>query len=106
MHLLYLHKADGSDASVPTAHAIAEYVIDIIGKYEQMHSCKFLAAGISCELIELSPRLPARLFAELDVVPISLTCHSYAADAERGGVAAAHAGVDEVADSMARKCIM
>lgn len=95
VHTIYTHKADfaSRDHSTIAARDIADYLLRIISGYEQKHTCKFLAAGISPELIDLSPRLIARLWAELDILPVSLEQETVAPT------------VDEAAGSMARQCV-
>ena len=63
---------------------------------------KFLGVGISETLFnEISPQLPSRLWAELDVVPMVFRMGlSYPNEKQE------EQRVDEQADSMARKCLM
>ena len=66
------------------------------------YSSKFLGVGISETIFrEISPEVPSRLWAELDVVPMvfrsSFNYPDTAPEQQR---------VDEQADSMARKCLM
>lgn len=96
--------------SIPTdadgqAAAIAEYLVCSIRNYQEQNSYKFLGAGISQELVKLSPQAPARIWTELDVLPIVIR------DEEGGSLHSARnidavQGVDELADSMARKCLV
>lgn len=74
--------------------AIDELCIRELRNYACGNYYKFLGAGIYSETVRMRPQLPARLWAELDIVPITLT--------KEGGFDDA----DEIADSMARKCIM
>jgi len=69
--------------------------------YEKEHLYKFVGAGISKNLVELSPQLPARLWADLDIVPLV-----FEMGMEYRAVLMNHLSIDEEADSMARKCLM
>ncbi|KAK5119254.1 hypothetical protein LTR85_007868 [Meristemomyces frigidus] len=82
------------EAAERRAHAFAEHIMKTTREYARKNDCKFVGAGISSKLLELSPQLPARLWAESDIVPISLHEKRDFDD------------VDEIADSMARKCIL
>jgi hypothetical protein len=86
---------------------IADYVIDELKKYEQKTMSKFIGAGIPYELMKISSQLCSRLWAELDIVPISMEAVS---EGHEEGIKDkafwAVKCVDEQADSMARKCIM
>ncbi|CAJ2500436.1 Uu.00g032890.m01.CDS01 [Anthostomella pinea] len=104
---------DKQDSECPTslptdsagqATAVAEYVVCKIRNYCSQNSYKFLGAGISQEIIKLSPRAPARLWAELDIVPIVIRDEE-GGSMERAKEVDAVLGVDELADSMARKCL-
>lgn len=86
------------------ADVIAEYLICSIRDYEGKNYYKFVGAGLSNEILDISPKLPSRLWLELDIVPILVK------DAEGGSMDAAKrtdhvTGVDELADSLTRKCI-
>ena len=103
-------KADGScPTNLPAdpneqATGIADYLVCAIRNYQQKNQSKFLGAGLSQEVIKLSPQAPARLWADLDIVPVVI--HGD----EDGGLLngqelEAAIGVDELADSLARKCL-
>ncbi|MCJ1396938.1 hypothetical protein MMC11_000130 [Xylographa trunciseda] len=81
---------------------VADFIIEIMQKFQHEHVCKFLGAGITEALFkEISPELPPRLWKELDVVPLVFRVGvNYRSNME------ARQRVDELADSMARKCIM
>ncbi|EMC92277.1 glycosyltransferase family 4 protein [Baudoinia panamericana UAMH 10762] len=85
------------------ASAVAQYLVNEIRRYQKDHQYKFLGAGISQEVVKLSPQLPARLWSDLDIVPIVIP------EKEGGSMSTAQAagleGVDELADSLARKCL-
>jgi hypothetical protein len=84
------------------ASFLAEDFVDKIRQYEQKHFYKFVGVGITKRLATLSPVLPARLWSELDIVPMVF---------DQGleypqGRKEQQFTVDEEADSMARKCLM
>jgi len=80
---------DGLDS-----HPIENHLTDRIGSYARQNAYRYLGAGIAEQLLELCPHLLSRLWAELDIVPIIVKAESSFDD------------VDEIADSMARKCVM
>ena len=91
----------------PTKRAalLAEYLIREVRNYEHRNMYKYVGAGLSQEIYRLSPQIPARLWAELDIVPLVLK------EEEGGSLVAGKntevaLGVDEQADSMARKSLM
>lgn len=90
----------------PQAVTIAEYIIGTMRDYAVQHSCKFLGAGLTSDVLEVCPDVLSRLWLELDIVPILVTLGE-----GDGGVTGGQsnrmmgAGVDELADSMARKCL-
>lgn len=89
---------DGQEA------AISEYLICAIRTHEQSNHYKFLGAGLSQEVVELSPQTPARLWSELDIVPVVIP------ERDGGSLRSSKTvddvlGVDELADSMSRKCL-
>ncbi len=102
-HLKFDHSRSGSD---PEA-LIADYIVSELGKYEHEHLCKFLSAGLPESLMEMSPKLCSRLWAELDIVPIVLHIgKGHRHDTVQGQTYWDLKRIDEQADSMARKSIM
>ncbi|KAK4500467.1 hypothetical protein PRZ48_008656 [Zasmidium cellare] len=85
--------------------SIAEHVITSIKEYEGKNMYKFAGAGLSQQVVKKSPQTPVWLWLELDIVPIVVK-------AEEGGCLETAKkmndvlGVDEMADSLARKCLM
>ena len=75
------------------SHSIEDHLIDRIGSYARQNAYRYLAAGIADQLLELWPFLFPRLWTELDLVPIIMKAEGASDD------------VDEVSDSMARKCV-
>ncbi|KAF2203443.1 glycosyltransferase family 4 protein [Delitschia confertaspora ATCC 74209] len=85
---------------------ISDYLIEGIREYRKAHLYKFLGVGLTKQTVEMCPQLPARLWWELDVVPLVFETgfeYPYLPTKSRH-----HRGimVDEEADSMARKCLM
>ena len=104
MHLLEVPE---SSSAHYIGGLIAEYVLTALQKYEREHLCKFLCAGLPVDLLESSPKLCSRLWAEMDVVPIVLRVRRHLVD--EGELKHLHwksKTVDEQADSMARRSIM
>jgi len=84
------------------AKAISDHVISQVRDYQKEHNYKFLGIGLSRETLKLSPRLSCRLWSDLDAVPIVTNRDIDAAE----GADISDIEVDEMADSMARKCVM
>jgi hypothetical protein len=76
------------------SHSVEGRLIDRICSYAKQNAYRYLGAGVAEQLLGLCPLLLSRLWAELDVVPIVVKVKGASDD------------VDEVADSMARKCVM
>lgn len=76
------------------SHSIEDCLIDRIGTYAKQNAYRYLGAGVAEQLLGLCPHLLSRLWADLDIVPIIVKAEVNSDD------------VDEVADSMARKCVM
>jgi len=74
--------------------SIGDHLIYRIGTYAERNSYRYLGAAVSEQLLELCPDILSRLWADLDIVPIIVKTEGCRND------------VDEVADSMARKCVM
>ncbi|KAF2811447.1 trehalose synthase (Ccg-9) [Mytilinidion resinicola] len=85
------------------AGVLADYFVEKIRQYQQDHLYKFVGAGLTKKVVQMSPNLPARLWWELDIVPLIFETglEEPFPKAGRRGIA-----VDEEADSMARKCLM
>ena len=84
------------------ANAISDYIVSQVREYQKEHNYKFLGVGMSRETLKLSPGLSCRMWSDLDVVPI-VTNRDI--DAIKGADIS-DIQVDEMADSMARKCVM
>lgn len=81
---------------------LADELVRRVGEYRQKHLYKFLGAGLTDKLVNLSPQLPARLWLELDIVPFVFPLSESSHEVKYSHTALA---VDEEADSMARKAI-
>lgn len=85
---------------------LADFLIDKLKEYQKEHLYKFLGAGLNEKAVRYSPRLPSRLWQELDIVPLVLR------NEPEPDMFRAHRNghynilVDEEADSMARKALM
>lgn len=76
------------------SHAIEDHLIDRIGSYARQNAYRYLGAGVAEQILALCSYLLSRLWAELDIVPIIVKAEGKYDD------------FDEVADSMARNCVM
>ncbi|KJX95513.1 trehalose synthase like protein [Zymoseptoria brevis] len=96
VHELYARTDKHQPMASPTekAQAIAGHLIEMISKYSQKNMYKVLGAGLSSELVALSPQLPSMLWADFDILPMALVKDGDFTD------------VDELADSMARRCVL
>jgi alpha,alpha-trehalose phosphorylase (configuration-retaining) len=83
---------------------VEQHFLNIIRTYAKEHHYKFVGVGITQKLASMSPKLPARIWAELDIVPLVFEqgLNYPAKPANRRSIL----NVDEEADSMARKCCM
>ena len=81
---------------------VANHFIETICSYSFEHNCKFYGVGITQTLASMSPKLPSRLWAELDIVPLVFEHGTDYPVANKKHTPSA----GEDADSMARKCCM
>ncbi|KAK4556788.1 hypothetical protein LTR86_006359 [Recurvomyces mirabilis] len=79
--------------------AICDYLIKSVREYQENNHYKFLGVGIAQEVVDLSSQVPSMIWSELDIVPIIVPRLS------RSTTPDVNKGVDELADSMARKCL-
>lgn len=81
-------------------HAIidADWFVEKIRNYTQKNMYKFVGAGLTKRVLDLSPQLPSRLWSDLDIVPLVF-------GDEEGRVKDAHT-CDELADTVARRCVV
>jgi alpha,alpha-trehalose phosphorylase (configuration-retaining) len=87
------------------AGALANYFVEKIRAYQKEHMYKFVSCGINKKVVQLSPQLPSRLWAELDIVPMVFE-QGLELPFPIGEQKAMELTVDEEADSMARKSLM
>ncbi|KAI0401725.1 glycosyltransferase family 4 protein [Xylaria palmicola] len=78
---------------------VTEFIVAAARQYEHENSVKFVGAAMPKRLVDRSPTLCARLWLDLDVVPLVITLSSSEKEHLR-----ISKNVDEEADSMARKC--
>ncbi|KAI5206033.1 trehalose synthase [Aureobasidium subglaciale] len=83
------------------AKTLSDYVIMKVREYQNDHDYKSLGAGISKTARNLSPDLPARMWAELDIPTLEFERNVVESDRNKIIVV----DVDEEADAMARKCV-
>jgi hypothetical protein len=91
-------------ASEERAEALAAYLVEKARNYQKEHLYKFVGAGLSRQAVQMSPKLPAKLWLELDIVPLVFETgleYPYPQKNPHSSIS-----VDEEADSMARKCLM
>jgi hypothetical protein len=68
--------------------------------YEYGHNAKIVAAGFPSSLGSFCARLCSRLWLDHDIIPFAMPAENWT------GTVWGEKGVDEQADSMARRCIM
>ncbi|KAI5239283.1 trehalose synthase [Aureobasidium subglaciale] len=83
------------------AKTLSDYVITKVKEYQDDHRYKSLGAGISKTARNLSPDLPARMWAELDIPTLGFERNIAERDRNKPHIV----DVDEEADAMARKCV-
>jgi len=101
VHELYIRAGEHSEDE--TGNAAEELIITAIRDYESKYAVKFVGVGISPSLAERSLELSARLWAETDILPFVLIQGHL--DPQISESVVMSKDVDEMADSMARKCI-
>lgn len=82
---------------------LADHLVREIQKYREKHLCKFLGAGITQKLYDISPALPAKLWLELDIVALVFRQDSPTHFNLRNRPPAM--SVDEQADAVARQAV-
>ena len=92
---------DGCSAQKDMPSLLADHFISSILEYQQTHFYKFAGAGITEQLVNMSPELPSRLWSELDIVPM-VFWHGLKILGDPPDTRT----IDEDADSMVRKCLM
>lgn len=84
------------------AATLTEYIIAGIRRYTQEHDYKFIGAGVARAIVDLCPTLPARMWADMDIVPLIFD-HTYDRQLHKP---IGPLPVDEEADTMVRRCLM
>lgn len=79
---------------------IEDQIISSLAEYRKEHFCKLLGAGVTATLESAGPSLCSRLWSELDIVPVVFN------DAAMLDQVSQAENVDELADSVARKCLV
>ncbi|KFY53838.1 hypothetical protein V497_08162, partial [Pseudogymnoascus sp. VKM F-4516 (FW-969)] len=107
---VYLHDFTVHNIPLPTpgdgTDAIADFVIKSLAAYEKKSLCKYIGGGVPVDLERISPSLCSRLWSELDLVPLALFPDQEGSQTEMEDFTFwKDRGVDEQADSMARKSI-
>ncbi|KFY85179.1 hypothetical protein V500_08631 [Pseudogymnoascus sp. VKM F-4518 (FW-2643)] len=107
---VYLHDFTVHNVTFPTPRddtdPIADFVIKSLRKYEQKSLCKYIGGGLPVDLERVSPSLCSRLWSELDLVPLALWPDQEDSQKDMEDFTFwKDRGVDEQADSMARKSI-
>ncbi|TID15851.1 glycosyltransferase family 4 protein [Venturia nashicola] len=97
---------DGQITPKELSNALSDQLLSSIQQYEQGHQCKIQGAGITKHVVDLSPKLPRRLWAELDILPFIFDRGLEPPAASPVKKVDIGVTVDEEADSMARKCLM
>lgn len=97
-------------ASEHLPSAISNLILQKIKEYQAQHLFKFIGAGLTQQLVALSSGLPAKLWSEVDIVPLVMRpTQTITGSLQVNGVMAHRHRrwlVDEEADSMARKAVL
>ncbi|KAK6443289.1 hypothetical protein LTR95_000115 [Oleoguttula sp. CCFEE 5521] len=75
-------------------NALEDFLTITLENIARDNACRFVGAGIAPEVIRACPKLPSRLWSELDILPVALDRDSNCGDA------------DDIADLMVRKCVL
>ena len=89
----------------PDWPTVTDHIIVTAREYQQDHSEKFIGLAMSTELAERCPSLCARLWLELDIIPIVLRKVEEKVSWGSYDEQLPFKSLDEQAESMARKCI-
>ena len=95
--------AGDSDVEARAA-ALSDFMVSRVKKYQEEHLYKFVGAGLSKKLVEMSPELPSKLWLEIDAVPLVLD--PVASQSHPTRTRLHPTTVDEEADMMVRKCLL
>lgn len=100
----FLERHFPPEESRPTFSSISDFVISELRAYGGRHIEKFIGVAMPMELSERCPALCSRLWRELDIIPVVLQEPEKPSEDSNGTPWKAKS-VDELAESMARKCV-
>ena len=90
------------EAGDDPAFALSNYIVPQVRRYQEEHEYKFVGVGIGTDLLQLSPGLSSRIWRDLDIVPLVFGWDKgIPSVVDTQGME-----VDELADYMARRCIL
>lgn len=72
---------DSNDAG----ELVCDHIVDAVRRFQNFNQYKYLGAGLSQEVVRLSPQLPARLWLDLDIVPITTAASESCASSDISG---------------------
>ncbi|OJZ85534.1 glycosyltransferase family 4 protein [Aspergillus luchuensis CBS 106.47] len=84
---------------------ITQFIVDKMREYQEAHGEKFIGLAMPTDLAERCPDLCARLWSELDVIPIVLRKAEEKLSWGMFEEQLPRASLDELTESIARKCI-
>jgi alpha,alpha-trehalose phosphorylase (configuration-retaining) len=89
----------------PDWPAITDHIVLTAREYQQDHAEKFIGLAMSTDLAEWCPNLCARLWLELDIIPIVIRKAEEKVSWGSYDEQLPFESLDEQAESMARRCI-
>lgn len=98
------HRFPPAAAGKNVHQEIEDFVIKQLQEYSDSHMEKFIGLAMPSMVTERCPHLARRLWVELDIVPIVVQQNEPVRDSRH--VSWEVKSVDELAESMARKCIL
>lgn len=101
------HISDLNKSKEKRAKAIGDMIVEKLDSYRHHACCKIMGVGLSQKIIDESPDVASRLWAELDIVPWVLQLGIDLTEEEMQDARGVDGwSVDEKADSLVRKCIL
>ncbi|KAL2008266.1 hypothetical protein VTN00DRAFT_8248 [Thermoascus crustaceus] len=101
----FLERHFSPEESKPSCPAITDFIVGQLKEYSLKNLEKFIGVAIPNLVAERCPGLCSRIWAELDIVPLVLHEKGKMSTEEPRYTGWETRGVDEQAESMARKCI-
>lgn len=101
----FLERHFTPEESKPSCPAITDFILSQLKDYSLKNLEKFIGIAIPFRLAERCPNLASRIWSELDIVPLVLHERGKMTTEEPPYTGWETRGVDEQAESMARKCI-